>query len=242
MSRSVGNRIITDGLVVTIDAGNPKSYNSGSAPNTVVNIANTTQSGSIATGIGYDGANGGSWVFDGIVNSPIDFGHVPDVNFDNTDPFSIDIWFKHTGTNDLLISQRRGSGDSLRGWYFDVAGGAPRFNLGNNFEGSAFIRVTVDDTSFSDSNWHHMTWTYDGSSDASGVNCYIDGNKKATTTNTNGLSATTLTVNESLLIGDATSGGNEWQGNISKASIYNRELTKTESNRNWKAHRNRHGL
>jgi hypothetical protein len=56
-------RIITDGLVLALDAGNPKSYpGSGTAWTDLSGNGNT---GTLVNGTGYNSGNGGSLVFDG---------------------------------------------------------------------------------------------------------------------------------------------------------------------------------
>lgn len=57
-----GPKIITDGLVLYVDAANPKSYVSGSTTTTSL-VGSIT--GSLLNGVGYSNGSNGSWVFDG---------------------------------------------------------------------------------------------------------------------------------------------------------------------------------
>jgi len=57
-------RIVTDGLVLALDAGNPKSYpGSGTTWN---DISGQGNNGTLVNGVGFDSSNGGSLSFDGV--------------------------------------------------------------------------------------------------------------------------------------------------------------------------------
>ena len=57
-----GPKIVTDGLVLYVDAANPKSYVSGSATTRSL-VGSVT--GSLVNGVGFSTGSNGSWVFDG---------------------------------------------------------------------------------------------------------------------------------------------------------------------------------
>ena len=63
--------IVTDGLVLAVDAGNLVSYESGSATTYSMTGSDT---GTLTNGVGFDSANGGGWVFDG-VDDYVTFGN-----------------------------------------------------------------------------------------------------------------------------------------------------------------------
>ncbi len=63
--------IVTDGLVFAVDAGNLVSYENGSA--TTYSLTGSV-SGTLTNGVGFDSANGGGWVFDG-VDDYVTFGN-----------------------------------------------------------------------------------------------------------------------------------------------------------------------
>ena len=56
-------KIVTDGLVLVLDAGNIKSYRSGST--SWFDLSGSTTTGSLVNGPTFNGGNGGSIVFDG---------------------------------------------------------------------------------------------------------------------------------------------------------------------------------
>jgi hypothetical protein len=57
-------KIVTDGLVLALDAGNAKSYTSGST--TWFDRSGNARNGTLTNGPTYNSANGGSIVFDGV--------------------------------------------------------------------------------------------------------------------------------------------------------------------------------
>ena len=59
-----GPTIVTNGLVLHLDAGNPASY-PGSGT-TWTDLSGNGNDGTLVNGVGYDSANGGSLVFDGV--------------------------------------------------------------------------------------------------------------------------------------------------------------------------------
>jgi hypothetical protein len=84
-----GPNIVTNGLVLALDAGNTKSYVSGSS---VWYDRSGNNNGTLTNGPTFDSANLGSIVFDGID----DYGIIPDISgvtdFTNTDNYTIDFW------------------------------------------------------------------------------------------------------------------------------------------------------
>ena len=72
-----GPNVVTDGLVLALDAANPKSYVSGST--TWYDLSGNNNSGSLVNGPTYSSANNGSLVFSGTTqygNLPISFANV----------------------------------------------------------------------------------------------------------------------------------------------------------------------
>ena len=59
-----GKPIVTDGLVLCLDAANPKSY-PGSGT-TWTDLSGNGNNGTLVNGVGYNSDNGGSLSFDGV--------------------------------------------------------------------------------------------------------------------------------------------------------------------------------
>ena len=91
MAFSFSPKIVTDGLVLYLDAANPKSYVSGST--TWRDISRGGNNGTLVNGPTFDSGNGGNIVFDGVDDySRIEFNTL--FNGSSSDSFSIEIIFK----------------------------------------------------------------------------------------------------------------------------------------------------
>jgi hypothetical protein len=100
-------RMVTDGLILYVDAANAKSYpRSGTI---VTNIGKTTSTASLVNGVSYNSSYGGSFVFDGS-NDYISCG---DENFRITgNSLSVECCFYYDGTdktNMPIYAKRNGN-------------------------------------------------------------------------------------------------------------------------------------
>jgi hypothetical protein len=231
---SITTPIVTDGLVFNADAANRASYpKSGTTVTDTVDNNNGTISAAT-----FSDVNKGVFSFDG-TDDYIDFGNI--LNFERTDSFSIECWFKRdrSGVSEFLVAKQESSGNN-RGYTFLLDGGDNKLTvvIRNNTASSG--RIILDSTtSITDTNWHCGVFTYDGSSNVSGIKIYLNGlenNGSAIGT----LSATIITSTP-LQIG-ARNDGNSFDGNIGPVHIYNRALSASEVLHNYTALKSRFGL
>ena len=100
-------RIVTNGLVLCLDAANPKSYpGSGTAWTDLVSSNN----GTLQNGVGYGSTNKGVLVFDG-VDDNVNCGNDASINF-GTGDFTVSVWFRRFSsvtTNLRLLSKAAGN-------------------------------------------------------------------------------------------------------------------------------------
>jgi hypothetical protein len=111
------------------------------------------------------------------IDAYVDCGTNSSLNFTRTDTFSYSFWVKRNsfGTNHMMLSNMNPSGNR-RGMFFNL-----------NSENKVVVMLRTD-TSFTsqrlfwktnelinDSNWHHIVFTFDGSSTVGGGKIYIDG-------------------------------------------------------------------
>jgi hypothetical protein len=96
-----GPKIVTNGLVLALDAANTKSYVSGST--TWRDLSGNNNSGSLVNGPTFNNANGGSIVFDG-TNDYVDVSNSTSLN---PTTISIGAWFYLNSlvTNQNIISK-----------------------------------------------------------------------------------------------------------------------------------------
>ena len=152
-------------------------------------------------------------------------------DFERTDPFSVSIWVKYpNNTNKMLISKGQ-----------DPVGGTPsvpKIGIGIwtqadyiNFELGAStqsLRIRISSTGIDDDTWHHLTFTYDGSSSASGARIYVDSALTTPSTVVDTLSSETILNNYAVLIGASGNGTRMFTGVLDDLRIYSRELDQSE--------------
>ena len=156
MAVNTRNSIVTNGLVLALDAGNTKSYVSGST--TWFDISGNNNSGSLFDGPTFSSDNGGSIVFDSVddhvVTTPIN-------NFT-----SIGGWFyiRNGGTPwKYIIDARTGLSNSWFTQYQGVNGIGPVWT--NMYINS--IRLTISPTNIPINSWFYLYLTTATSNTAS---------------------------------------------------------------------------
>jgi hypothetical protein len=149
------------------------------------------------------------------------------LGFEKTESFSLSAWVKRggTGVNDTIISKMESSGN-FRGYLLFISStNLVKFVLRN--VNTSSNRLFVDSTStITDTNWHHILMTYDGSSSVSGVKIYIDGVSDTLTTSGT-LSATTLNSSP-FNIGARNSNSLFATATIDEVSVFNTELSSSD--------------
>ena len=162
--------------------------------------------------------------FDGI-DDYVDMGNTLD--FTNTDAFSICCWFKRTrsGVSEFLVAKQDSTSNS-RGYTVLIPFDDNKVTVVIRNNTATSGRLIVDcTTAITDTNWHNIIMTYDGSSNVSGINLYLDGNND--TGVTSGTLSATISNTASFEIG-AKNGGNIFSGNIDEVSIFNLELSQSD--------------
>ena len=224
MSISYNSSIVTTGLILCLDAGNPRSYpGSGTVYR---DVSGTGNNGTLINGVGYSSANLGTLVFDGID----DYVNTGNVGLPTT-ALTVSTWVYDTDVN-----------GSYR--YIAAKIGSFLFRIDSNAEGanlSAFVWIggTPEpriSTSWTKNVWTNMafTWNTDG-------NFRLFKNGVVATSST----SRTGTLNTSALnltIGGDDGGGLPWKGNISNTMVYNATLTAAQIEQNFNAARGRYGI
>jgi hypothetical protein len=126
MSAAAGPNIIEKGLVLCLDAGNKKSYSG--AGNVLKNLSGNENNGSLINGVGFNSANKGGLVFDG-VDDYVQMGSRENVG--NT--FTVNVWVQHAVLgggfpNRRCVVSNSYTYSSGKGFYFITSG-----NNGSDF-------------------------------------------------------------------------------------------------------------
>ena len=236
-------KIVTDGLLIYIDAANTKSY-PGSGT-TATDLTGNSYNGTLNSGTAFSTDNKGTWRFDG-ANDRININTQPGYPATVDDAFTIEsaIYIPTGADWQDTTNSNSGTGIVGRGGYSGSIG-FRRFdptNIGWWIRPLGSNR-TVDYTATYDQ-WYILTGTFNGTNDAGGMKFYVNGELVGSTTVSDALS--TALDNSSWLIGGNTAfGGNTGlygQGDIPYFRLYNRALTETEAKQNYNATRGRFGL
>lgn len=217
-----GPNIIEDGLVLHLDAKNKKSYLGTGT--TWTDLSGRVNNGTLINGVGYNSANGGTLVFDGVndyITCP------PSPNWAIGSSGTLDMWVYATGsitTNHRLWCTNNNA--SSLDCFIALSNGTLGFHGGTFFTTSVFPYNT----------WVNLVTVYN-----SGVpSVYWNSVSQSLTGN---LSGYTITNSNTLYIGQYAGGGNYYlNGRISNFKIYNRSLTPQEVRKNFNATRGRFGI
>jgi len=214
-------KVITDGLVLALDAGNTKSY-PGSGT-TWTDLSGNGNTGTLVNGVGYDSGNGGALSFDGVDD-------YVNLNFPFTQSSSENSYTIVMGAKLSTTSSARrqlwGSDNDGYDWSFG-AGDDTKFTI---FSGENIYTGRTQDT-----DWHIFTAQW---SSSFGTRLYIDNVLDISTANISYDISTASTTS----IGRNPLFGEYWNGNVSFVQLYNRALTAAEVAQNYNALRGRYGI
>jgi hypothetical protein len=229
-----GPNTITNGLVLSLDAANVKSYVSGST--TWRDLSGNNNSGSLVNGPTFSSANGGSIVFDG-VDDFASFGNFAASSLPNG---SISSWVKLAsgGLTFQVIAAKRTAGDAP-GFDYELDLSSTGRNIrGLVSNGSSFNAITGNTTLLFDV-WYLLTFTWNGSA----LNIYLNDISDATQI-TQTVSVSSLSTKPfDIGVGRETSVAQRYyKGNISSTLLYNRALSSQEVLQNYNSQKSRFGL
>jgi hypothetical protein len=245
MAVNTRNSIVTNGLVLALDAGNTKSYTSGST--TWFDISGNSRNGTLISSPTYSNTNGGSIAFNDTSSYCAFSGNTFNISPGTTGELSLEIWVYPTGPNTPYLNEPP---TTNLGGYFGQGyfGGSTGWGLGMNttsgvnrfaFQVRNSGTVSQPLASFTNNNWYHVVGTFTRNEN---TRLYINGSLIASASNTNiGNLTITPSINNA---GLGRGGGGPFYagGNISAARIYNRPLSSTEVLQNYNATKTRFGL
>lgn len=165
--------------------------------------------------------------FDG-TNDRLEFGAI--AGFERTDPFSLEVWLQTTSTNAGQIMTKMGSGSDDPGYKFMLrTSGKIQVTMRNSVGNLLYVKTLTKEVN--DGAWHHVVFTYDGSSTVAGMRIYVDGVNEALTIVNDTLTATILTSN-AFKVGVIGTSSVDFNGLIDEAIVYDIELSSSQvSNR-----------
>jgi hypothetical protein len=227
MGTSYNANIVTDGLVLCLDAANPRSYpGSGTA---WYDLSGNGNNGTLVNSPTFSFTNRGVFDFDG-TNDYVACG-----NLDSYLTGITDVSFMTYVSTDIVDSNTHiiaGRYEGSNGWEMFIHS-TNVLRWGGRENTSLFISV---DSSFqlNTNRWYFFAGTKQGNV----WNLYVDGDLHNSTTAGNG---TTTFVSKPLSIGRQFS-SLYWNGQIANSLVYNRALSANEVKQNFNATRGRYGI
>jgi hypothetical protein len=233
MAFNYSPKIVTDGLVLYLDAANQYSYVSGST--SWNDISRGGNNGTLINGPTYNSANGGSIVFDG-VNDRV----TRDFAIDTGINFTVSSWIFPTllGTTRRAVAANSYNYTTRNGWLFSTAGGGTNNSFFLSIGGdNVGIQAPVNILNLNE--WSYITATCQN---GGVLSLYKNGQiLNGVTYGTAGI--ITYTTNQFNIGFRVTSGtADPFSGRISITQVYNRTLSPTEVLQNYNATKTRFGL
>jgi hypothetical protein len=239
MSHHHSPRIITDGLVLALDAANPKSYpGSGTVWKDLSGNGNSTTR---FTGITFETTNGGTLRFDGSSNameqtnfynpnstSPLFLGTSPSSTINWNGDSTYEAWVRPLslgGSNTGHIF----SDDNYNEGEVEFLSDRIRCRWGT---GNEINYIETPDTS----KWYHIAMWHSRESTVYRLRLYVNTISRGNTTTSISGAASFYGPDNRLTIGHL------FNGYIAKISIYNRALSEEEIQQNYNATKGRYGF
>ena len=214
--------VVTSGLLLCLDAANPRSY-----PGTGTvwsSAAGNSATGTLTNGVTYSSSNTGIMIFDGIDDRVNVVNSLPSLS-----NLTIEIFLKTSvvdGTQNIFLDQFF----SLR--YEINSNNKFNIHLGN---GSSWAYTTLPSTTTVVANtWYQTVWTWNGST----ATMYVNGASENTLS-----SAASSSTTGNITLGQHTPDTSyAWAGSMGSVKIYNVALTAEQVLQNFNATRGRYGI
>jgi len=231
MSYANGPKIVTDGLVLCLDAANRKSYPGSGTSWT--DLSGNGNNGTLVNGVGYSSNNGGSLVFDG-ANDYVDTTFTDNIVISG---FTYSFWFYGTKSTIHFPAQFFVSADSNTVFRIErFSSGNNTIEFGHSPNGGSIGANELRSNNFPNNIWTYCTLVYDGSVK------YIYKNGNLDVASSSGQVLTHYS-GAFLRIGARQNGVLlPFQGNMPIIQLYNRALTAQEIQQNYNALKGRYGL
>ena len=233
-------RIVTDGLVLNLDAGRQNSYAGiGTAWR---DLSGNGNNGTLVNGPTYSSGNGGSLVFDGTN----DYSEITNPATLRNQNFALSVWVNPAVQTLAIVSMIDfdHGGSPNQGWVLQSEDATTNRNFylawhdgttfqptgGGGFGAGKGIQITT-------SSWQNITYVKNGTSllgYRNGIQVYTG---TATNGNVNYINSRNLFIGRLVI-----NSGREFKGNISNTQIYNRALSASEISQNFQVLRGRYGV
>ena len=214
-------RIVTDGLILCLDAANKQSY-PGSG--TVWTDLAGSNNGTLTNGPTFSSENGGSIVFDGV-------NDIANTTYVSANTYTFSAWFKTNVVSDGYRNIISIPTPNYSLVLLDNDSPNLGFWTNDNLNGESLSTPTI-----STNTWYNVAFVREGNNTTGGYKAYLNGVLYGNA-NTGTWSSTA-----NLSVGGRTDTAQFLNGNISQVYIYNRTLSPTEILQNYNATKGRYNL
>ena len=227
MATKYSPKTVTNGLVLSLDAANNKSYPKSGT--TWSDLSGNGNNGTLTNGPTFNAGNQGGIVFDG----SDDYVNISNTSILNNSSQTINIWFLYTSIpgNGVSVIGKHDSVGSQNGYNIGLYGGV----VFCQFKPSSNTDAGSVSTDMSANTWTFITLKF---TIGSTLTLYKNGNKIST----NALSSVSMT-SQPIRIGRSVD--TYWSalpGRVASVQIYSRELSDDEVLQNYNATKSRFGL
>ena len=216
--------IITNNLVLHLDAGNSNSY-SGSGT-TWSDLSGSSNDGTLTNGVTYSSDNGGVLVFDGTDDYVVTGSDMFNANAD----FTFSMWFN---SDDFSVQ---------KAFIADVGNNAAlflRYNSGIQLVSSnTGILGYFSSSTLSTNTWYNITLTRSSTT----YTLYINGSSVSTVTTSNSFAHSPTTIGANNNNSPPPAHKNAFDGKIAQVFAYNTALSDSDVQQNFDATRVRYGI
>lgn len=248
MAISRGPKIITNGLVLALDAADRNSY-SGSGTSWI-DLSGNRSNGTLTNGPTFSASNGGSIIFDG-VNDLVSLTNTTKLQFTNLQPYSISAWVYWTETTNVVsaVFSYSTSTSPYRGYYLSLDRGALKSQsfLFDYFDGTYYKSIQGNIGVVPLNTWINICGTcpYNHLTATNAAKFYINGVLSSYTDRSTAISSP-LSINyaglTSVIGNRGATAFQPFKGNIANVSVYNVELTNTQVLQNYNTIKSRFNL
>jgi hypothetical protein len=233
MACNYQNKIVSNGLVLCLDAADKKSYPGSGA--TWFDRSGNGNNGTLINGPTFSGANGGNLAFDG-TNDYVSLGTPAQLRGIQV-PLTICMWAKANSFNNyncLWAVYKTVTGGGLYSLFRVDFGFLTYYttNSSGGFQSNGNFAVPLN-------TWNFYAVTVSGTLSSPIVTIYLNGSSQ---TFSYGALTSTLDLTVDFRIGANAADQENWNGNIPNAMWYNRALTPQEIKQNFNATRGRFGI
>lgn len=225
-------KIISDGLILHLDAANKKSYTGNASLWT--DLTKNKNNLTLFNSPSYDSANGGSVVF----NNTTNYGTLPITSTPTGNEITIGVWnygITADSITECLIYAADSAGNRIVNIHLPINNSVVYWDCG--IVSTSFDRIqtaALNDNQWKNS-WHY--WVFTKNAAVGTMEIYLDG-----VLNVSGTGKTRVLTTPTSITFAKHPTGDYMNSKIAKFEIYNKSLTATQILQNYRATKGRFGL